>query len=199
MKEVRHGQNRKGEAELEWARQLLASAKTADELPEAQAIILPLDLGLSLEQTAQVIGRSVSLTCKLRNRTRREKAGELVPRKRKRDLRNHAAATIEREAAILDELLKDAAHIGVVVIPRLLPAFEKALGKKVALSTLNQGGAIDPQSRPWRGRASASWRPTPSIRKVTRRRARTGKKTPPRTGESRSWRADRPTAARDVS
>lgn len=126
----------KGEAELEWARQRLASAKTADELREAQAIVLPLDLGLSLEQTAQVIGRSVSLTCKLRNRTRRENAGELVPRKRKRDLRNHAAATIEREGAILDELLKDAAHGGVVVIPRLLPAFEKALGKKVVLSTL---------------------------------------------------------------
>lgn len=126
----------KGEAQLEWARQRLANAKTADELREAQAIVLPLDLGLSLEQTAQVIGRSVSLTCKLRNRTRRERAGELIPRKRKRDLRNHAVASIERESVILDGLLKDAAHGGVVVIPRLLPAFEKALGKKVALSTL---------------------------------------------------------------
>ena len=34
------------------ARELLRSAKTAEELRRAQAVLLPLDLGLSLEQTA---------------------------------------------------------------------------------------------------------------------------------------------------
>ncbi|WP_227487902.1 helix-turn-helix domain-containing protein [Acidithiobacillus sp. HP-11] len=48
------------------ARELLRSAKTAEELRRAQAVLLPLDLGLSLEQTAQAIGRSVNATCAIR-------------------------------------------------------------------------------------------------------------------------------------
>ena len=125
-----------GEEQLEWAREALANAKTADELRRAQAIVLPLELGLSLEQTAFAIGRSVSSTCKLRNRPRREAAGEIATRKGKRELRNRAAVSLERESAILDEVLQEAAQAGVVVIPALKPAFEQALGKKVALSTL---------------------------------------------------------------
>jgi len=38
-----------GEKQLEWTREALAYAKTADELRRAQAIVLPLELGLSLE------------------------------------------------------------------------------------------------------------------------------------------------------
>ena len=125
-----------GEGQRKWARELLVKAKTAEELRQAQAILLPLELGLSLEQTALVIGRSVSATCKLRNRRRREAAGELTPKKRKRELRNRAAANLERESTILDELLTGSAQGGVIVIPALKPAFEKALGRPVALSTL---------------------------------------------------------------
>jgi len=126
----------KGEEQREWARGLLATAKTAEDLRQAQAILLPLELGLSLEQTAQAIGRSVSATCKLRNRRRREAAGELMPKKRKRELRNRAIASLERESAILDTVLAGSEQGGVIVIPALKPAFEKALGKPVALSTL---------------------------------------------------------------
>jgi hypothetical protein len=38
------------------ARELLRTAKTAEELRTAQAVLLPLELGLSLAQTAKVIG-----------------------------------------------------------------------------------------------------------------------------------------------
>lgn len=125
-----------GTAELEWARELLTTAKTADELRHAQAIVLPLELGLSLEETARAIGRSISLTCKLRNRRRRERDHEIAPKRRKRELRNHAAASLEREAQLLDQVLVSAARGGVVVIPQLRPAYEKALGRSIALSTL---------------------------------------------------------------
>ena len=36
---------------------------TAAELRAAQAVVLPLELGLSLAQTAKAIGRSVGATC----------------------------------------------------------------------------------------------------------------------------------------
>ena len=130
------GRPAKGEEQRKWARALVASAKIAEELRHAQAILLPLELGLSLEQTAQAIGRSVSATCKLRNRRRREVAGELAPKKSKRELRNRAVADLGRESAILDVVLAGSEQGGVIVIPALKPAFERALGRPVALSTL---------------------------------------------------------------
>ena len=125
-----------GMDELAWAREQVAHATTAEQLRQAQAVLLPLVLGISLEQTAQAIGRSVSMTCKLRNRRRRELAQEVAPKQRKTQLRNHAHASLEREAAALDQVLAKAASGGVVVIPRLLPAMQKALGKSLNLSTL---------------------------------------------------------------
>ena len=106
-----------GASELDWARDQVAKARSADELRQAQAILLPLELGLSLADTALAIGRSLSLTCKLRNRRRREQAKEIPTRKRKSALRNRAVSTLEREAALIDEVLVEAASGGVVVIP----------------------------------------------------------------------------------
>ena len=51
-------------------------------------------------------------------------------------MRNRAAATLAQEAALLDQVLAEASGGGVVVIPSLKPAFEKALGREIALSTL---------------------------------------------------------------
>ena len=126
----------RGEKDLAWAREIVATARSVDELRHAQAILLPLELGLSLAQTALAIGRSISLTCKLRNRKRRERANEIPVKKQKRELRNRARTTLTREAALLDQVQASAASGGVVVVPRLKPAFEKALGRKIALSTL---------------------------------------------------------------
>lgn len=42
-----------GADHLEWAREVLARARTAEQLRQAQAVVLPLDYGLSLRQTAR--------------------------------------------------------------------------------------------------------------------------------------------------
>jgi hypothetical protein len=55
-----------GSEHIHAARRLLKTARTADELRLAQAVLLPLELGLSIKQTAQVIGRSSRATCTLR-------------------------------------------------------------------------------------------------------------------------------------
>uniref|UniRef100_E6QV07 Uncharacterized protein n=1 Tax=mine drainage metagenome TaxID=410659 RepID=E6QV07_9ZZZZ len=61
------------------ARELLRSAKTAEELRRAQAVLLPLDLGLSLEQTGRAIGRSVNATCEIRTRFAKVAEGVMAP------------------------------------------------------------------------------------------------------------------------
>ncbi len=118
------------------ARELLRSAKTAEELRRAQAVLLPLDLGLSLEQTARAIGRSVNATCAIRTRFAKVAEGVMGPPQAKTALRNHALADLEREASILDKVLADAQKGGIVVIPQLKPLIEEKVGKPMALSTV---------------------------------------------------------------
>jgi Winged helix-turn helix len=125
-----------GADQLDAAKELLRTAKSADELRAAQAVVLPLELGLSLEQTAKAIGRSVGATCNLRMRYCKVARGEREAPRPKRALRNRANATLEREAQILDEVLEGAMRGGVVVVPPLKEKVEARLGKPVALSTL---------------------------------------------------------------
>ncbi|MDD2777112.1 MAG: winged helix-turn-helix domain-containing protein [Gallionella sp.] len=127
-----------GADQLEAAKQLLKKAKTADELRAAQAIVLPLALGLSLAQTAEAIGRSVGVTCTMRTQFARTLSGEEKAKRGKHALRNRAKASLEREAEILDEVLAQAAVGGIVIVPPLKPLVEAKLGKSMALSTLYQ-------------------------------------------------------------
>lgn len=125
-----------GADQLASARELLRTAKTADELRTAQAVLLPLELGLSLAQTAAAIGRSVGATCSLRTRYCKVARREREAPRSKRALRNRANATLEREAQILDEVLAGAIRGGVIVVPPLKEKIAERLGKPVALSTI---------------------------------------------------------------
>lgn len=125
-----------GTDQLEAAKVLLKKAKTADELRAAQAIVLPLELGLSLKQTAAAIGRSVGVTCTIRTGFGGVLRGEKKVARSKRELRNRAKASLEKESQILDEVLNQAATGGVVIVPPLKPLVEARLGKPIGLSTL---------------------------------------------------------------
>lgn len=65
----------KGLEAVEEAHAAIAAATTVEQLRQAQAVVLPLEHGLSLEATAQMIGRSVGWTSRLRNAFLR---GEMV-------------------------------------------------------------------------------------------------------------------------
>ena len=154
---------------IEAARTLLKSAKTADELRLALAVLLPLEHGMSLEQTAAVIGRSKGITCSMRTRFSRIAEGKQVAPRRKRDLRNRAKTSLDHERAVLDEVLASAATGGVVIIPRLKPAIEAKLGKTVALSSIYRMLArhgwrkLAPDTRHPQGspQAREDWKKTP--------------------------------------
>ena len=125
-----------GSEHIEAARKLLKTARTADELRLAQSVLLPLELGLSIEQTAQAIGRSSGATCMMRTRFCKVASGLMTSPRSKRQLRNRANADLQRERQILDEVLTRAASGGVVVIPQIKPAIEAKLGKTLALSSV---------------------------------------------------------------
>ncbi len=128
--------NASGAEHIEAARKLLKTARTADDLRLAQSVLLPLELGLSIEQTALTIGRSSGATCTMRTRFAKVASGEMAAPRSKRLLRNRANTDLEGERQILDDVLPDAATGGVVVIPRIKPIIEAKLGKVLALSTV---------------------------------------------------------------
>lgn len=125
-----------GAEHVEAAYALLHNAKTADELRLAQAVLLPLELGLSIEQTARSIGRSSKTTCAMRTRFARIASGCMDAPRSKRELRNRAHAELGEEARILDEALRQAETGSVVTIPHIKPFIEEKLGRSIALSTV---------------------------------------------------------------
>jgi len=112
-----------------------AQAKTISELRMAQALLLPLMFGLSLDETGVALGLSKSWTLRFRKRFGRIQSGQEQP-KTKQGLRNRVRMTLEEEAAILAPFLEQAKEGGVIVVPPLRAKLEHAVGRPLAVSTV---------------------------------------------------------------
>lgn len=124
-----------GQEVLEQARADIAKARTVEELREAQAVLLPLEFGLSMEQTALAIGVSVGWACKLRTRFIRE-GGARTESRAKRGGRRRQNMTIEEEEAFLTPFFDKAATGGILVVGEIKKALEAKLGRKVARASV---------------------------------------------------------------
>jgi len=123
-----------GKEVLAKARKSLSKARTADELRQAQAVVLPLEFGLSLKQTAAVIGRSVRRTSQLR-RGLILSGGELPEQKPSHGGRRRENMSSEEESLFLAPFLEEAKQGGILVVTRIRQALENRLGRKVALAS----------------------------------------------------------------
>ena len=109
------GRRASGSELLEVAKVTLAKAKTVEELRQAQAVVLPLEFGLSLEQTAQAIGVSVGWACQLR--TRFVRAGGAPGESRAmRGGRRRENITRYEEAAFLAPFFEKAKIGGILIV-----------------------------------------------------------------------------------
>ncbi len=115
--------------------EMIAAARTVEELRQAQAVVLPLQFGLSLEQTAQAIGRSVVWTCTLRNRFL---AGETVAdgQRQRRGGRRRQNMTRAQEQAALAPYLERSRNGGMLVVGQIKRELEAKLGRTMALSSV---------------------------------------------------------------
>ena len=124
-----------GNAEvLKSARQAIASAQTVEQLRQAQAVVLPLDHGLSLADTAQVLGVSRGWACQLRRRFMHGQiaGGPGAPTVGGRKRQN---MTLQEEREFLAPFLEQAASGGVLVVGQIKAALDQRLGRKVALAS----------------------------------------------------------------
>ena len=119
---------------IEIAQIAITQASTLDELRQAQAVLLPLLHGLSLEQTAQAIGVSVGWACQLRRRFINGRfsgaSGAPAPGGRKRQ-----NMTAEQEREFLAPFIEQARIGGVLIVSQIKAALDKRLGRTVALSS----------------------------------------------------------------
>ncbi len=116
------------------AREAIASARTVEQLRQAQAVLLPLDYAMSLADTAQVIGVSPGWACQLRHRFMRGQVAGApdapTPGGRKRQNMN-----LEEEREFLAPFLEQAATGGVLVVGQIKAALDQRLGRAVALAS----------------------------------------------------------------
>ena len=116
------------------AREVIACAQTVEQLRQAQAVVLPLDYGMSLADTAQVIGVSTGWACQLRRRFIHGRlAGAAdAPTAGGRKRQN---MSLQEERAFLAPFLEQAASGGVLVVGQIKAALDKQLGREVALAS----------------------------------------------------------------
>jgi transposase len=150
------------------AKELLAKAKTAEELRQAQALILPLEYGFSIEQVAMVTGISRGWACQLRTRFIRN-GGEPAEKAPTRGGRRRESMSIEEEQAFLAPFFENARCGGVLVVSAIHTALEQHLGRKIALASaynlLHRHGwrKLAPDKRHVRAdiKAQEDWKKTP--------------------------------------
>lgn len=124
---------------IEQARQQIMKARSVEELRCAQAVILPLDFGLSMEATSKVLGISKGWACQMRRRfilmhsmsqTRQD-----TPQSRQGKVRNRAYMKSEEEAAFLAQFTEKAERAGVLIVSEIHQALEEKLGRKTSKAT----------------------------------------------------------------
>lgn len=123
----------RGKDILEIAKLHLSGAKTAAALRQAQAVVFPLEYGMSLEQTAAAIGVSPGWACQLRNRFM--KGGGISEGDKPRGGRHRSHMSIEEEEAFLFPFLEKARVGGILVVSEIKEAMDRRLGRQVALAS----------------------------------------------------------------
>jgi hypothetical protein len=114
---------------LEIAKDLMTKAITANELRICQAVIFPLEYGMTTKQTASCIGRSAGWAT--RNRNAFTRAGGFVGKTRPGG-RKRANMTIEGEKDFLEPFLEKARAGGILVAGGIHRALEERLGRSCA-------------------------------------------------------------------
>ena len=122
-----------GKELLEQAKDLVVNSRTIEELRQAQAVVLPLEFGLSMEQTAAAIGISVGWTCQLRMRFIHS-GGKSDVDKPRRGGRRRENLSREEEVAFLAPFIEKASAGGILIVGEIKQALDARLKRKTSLA-----------------------------------------------------------------
>jgi len=117
----------------------LATARTVQELRAAQSIWLPTTLGITLEQTAGLLGVSRASAARLQKRLRESSTQDpraRPPKKATWGGRRRALMSYQEEQDFLAPWVEKAATGGIGVVSPLGAALAQKLGRKVAAAVV---------------------------------------------------------------
>ena len=123
-----------GREVLNQAKEQVRKSRTIEDLKQAQAVVLPLEMGLTMEQTAEAIGVSIGWACRLRTQFIRD-GGIRQKYQPNRGGRRRENMTREEEAAFLSPFFEKASSGGILVVSEIKQAIEDRLGRKIALAS----------------------------------------------------------------
>ena len=118
------------------AKACLKQARTVEELRQVQAVLLPLEWGLTLPQVAEVLGVSVGWACRLRTRFVREGKLNAPSRAATCGGRRRQNMTPEQERDALAPFLDRARTGGILGVNQVKAELEATLGRPMALSSV---------------------------------------------------------------
>lgn len=127
-----------GFSAIEAARQQLREAHTLEELRRAQAVIFPLDLGVSMAQTGHAIGRSTGWACHLRRAfiaRHALPAHDRVFPAQAGSGQGRAYLRHQHEQAFLLPFVKKARRAGILIVSEIRHALNEQLGRTTAIGT----------------------------------------------------------------
>jgi len=117
------------------AHQVTRETSNLEAYRQAMAVLLPAQLGASLEETAAVLGVGRATVHRLQTRFRRRRQQPASPRKSWGG-RRRALMTLEQEQAFLTPWIEQAKLGGVLVVSPLRAALAQQLGRAVAPSVV---------------------------------------------------------------
>ena len=125
-------------AAIRGARQALAKATTIEELRAAQAVLLPVDHGLSRMQTAVALGVGEATVGRLLRtaRTPAARRGKAAARPRPWGGRRRCLMTLEEEKAFLEPWAQQACTAGMLIVGPLRAALAQRLGRPLSASVV---------------------------------------------------------------
>lgn len=123
----------RGEEVLEKAKELIPGARTVEELRQAQAVVLPLEYGFSMEHTGAVIGVSKGWASHLRSEFIRAKG--VHHKKKLRGGRRRENMSFEEEVAFLAPFFEKASKGGILVVGEIKQELDKRLERRTALAS----------------------------------------------------------------
>lgn len=128
------GRRASGREALERAKKVLSTARTVGELRQAQALILPLEFGHSLKETAAILGVSKGWACQLR-RQFISMGDNDAGKKAGRGGRRRENLSYEEEKAFLAPFIEKAASGGILIVREMKQALDERLGRRTALAS----------------------------------------------------------------
>lgn len=124
--------------ELAWAKLLIETATTVQQLRRGQAMLLPALTGASMDTTATLLGLGRNQVCVLRRQFRAPDQSPMLGDQDRRGGRRRELLSLQEEARFVQDFIDQAKQRGAPTVALIHAALQEKVGKRVSRSTVHR-------------------------------------------------------------